>query len=51
MASEKPLAAVTCTAPVNIAVIKYWSPGACPLAITELSKSSIIDSHESGQAR
>ncbi|XP_054524544.1 diphosphomevalonate decarboxylase isoform X1 [Pan troglodytes] len=24
MASEKPLAAVTCTAPVNIAVIKYW---------------------------
>ena len=23
MASEKPLAAVTCTAPVNIAVIKY----------------------------
>ncbi|XP_014593934.1 diphosphomevalonate decarboxylase isoform X1 [Equus przewalskii] len=24
MASEKPLVAVTCTAPVNIAVIKYW---------------------------
>ncbi|XP_062032391.1 diphosphomevalonate decarboxylase [Lepus europaeus] len=24
MASGKPLAAVTCTAPVNIAVIKYW---------------------------
>ncbi|XP_005592827.2 diphosphomevalonate decarboxylase isoform X1 [Macaca fascicularis] len=24
MASEQPLAAVTCTAPVNIAVIKYW---------------------------
>ncbi|XP_002761300.3 diphosphomevalonate decarboxylase [Callithrix jacchus] len=24
MASEKPLAVVTCTAPVNIAVIKYW---------------------------
>jgi hypothetical protein len=23
MASEKPLVAVTCTAPVNIAVIKY----------------------------
>ncbi|XP_044111504.1 diphosphomevalonate decarboxylase [Neovison vison] len=24
MASEKPIVAVTCTAPVNIAVIKYW---------------------------
>lgn len=24
MASEKPFVAVTCTAPVNIAVIKYW---------------------------
>ncbi|NXL54788.1 MVD1 decarboxylase, partial [Podilymbus podiceps] len=24
MAEERPLAAVTCTAPVNIAVIKYW---------------------------
>ncbi|XP_037672209.1 diphosphomevalonate decarboxylase isoform X2 [Choloepus didactylus] len=24
MASEKPLVAVTCTAPVNIAVVKYW---------------------------
>ncbi|VCW97584.1 unnamed protein product, partial [Gulo gulo] len=24
MASEKPVVAVTCTAPVNIAVIKYW---------------------------
>uniref|UniRef100_H3BRZ1 Mevalonate diphosphate decarboxylase n=1 Tax=Homo sapiens TaxID=9606 RepID=H3BRZ1_HUMAN len=27
MASEKPLAAVTCTAPVNIAVIKYLEMG------------------------